>query len=314
MSRIVVAEMMDPRAVAQLAAHHEVFYDADLIDKPAELLREAAQCDALIVRNRTQVRGALLAALGDSGRCKAVGRLGVGMDNIDMDECQRLGIPVFPASGANAMSVAEYVIASAMMLLRGVYASTGAVAAGRWPRAALGHGRETAGKTMGLIGFGSIGQTVARLARALGMRVVAFDPAVGPQAPAFANLGVTCVNLSELLAQADVVSLHVPLLASTQGLFNAELVASMKRGAVLINTSRGPIVDLPAVAQALKSGHLGGAAIDVFEPEPLPATTYLQDCPNLLLTPHISGQSAESNERVSFMIADAVMQALQAKP
>ena len=310
MSRILVAEMMDPRAVAQLAARHEVHYDADLIDKPAELLREAAHCEALIVRNRTQVRGDLLAALGASGRCKAVGRLGVGMDNIDMDGCQRLGIAVFPASGANALSVAEYVIASAMMLLRGVYASSAAVAAGQWPRAALGLGRETAGKTMGIIGFGSIGQTVARLARGLGMRVIAFDAMLGPDAPVFADLGVPCVGLPELLAQADVVSLHVPLLASTQGLFNADRVATMKRGAVLINTSRGPVVDLPAVAQALRSGHLGGAAIDVFEPEPLPATAYLQDCPNLLLTPHISGQSAESNERVSFMIADAVLQAL----
>ena len=310
MSRILVAEMMDPRAVAQLAARHEVRYDADLIDKPAELLREAAHCDALIVRNRTQVRGALLAALGASGRCKAVGRLGVGMDNIDMEHCQRLGIAVFPASGANALSVAEYVIASTMMLLRGVYASSAAVAAGQWPRAALGLGRETAGKTMGIIGFGSIGQTVARLARSLGMRVIAFDAMLGPDAQAFADLGVPCVGLPELLAQADVVSLHVPLLPSTQNLFNAKLVASMKRGAVLINTSRGPVVDLPAVAQALRSGHLGGAAIDVFEPEPLPATAYLQDCPNLLLTPHISGQSAESNERVSFMIADAVLQAL----
>ena len=169
---------------------------------------------------------------------------------------------------------------------------------------------ETAGKTLGIIGFGSIGQTVARLARSLGMRVIAFDAMLGPDAPAFTNLGVACVNLPDLLAQADVVSLHVPLLPSTQNLFNAKLVATMKRGAVLINTSRGPVVDLPAVAQALRSGHLGGAAIDVFEPEPLPATAYLQDCPNLLLTPHISGQSAESNERVSFMIADAVLQAL----
>ena len=210
MSRILVAEMMDPRAVAQLAARHEVHYDADLIDKPAELLREAAHCEALIVRNRTQVRGDLLAALGASGRCKAVGRLGVGMDNIDMDGCQRLGIAVFPASGANALSVAEYVIASSMMLLRGVYASSAAVAAGQWPRAALGLGRETAGKTMGIIGFGSIGQTVARLARALSMRVIAFDAMLGPDAPVFADLGVPCVGLPELLAQADVVSLHVP--------------------------------------------------------------------------------------------------------
>jgi (S)-sulfolactate dehydrogenase len=310
MSRIVIAEMMDPRAVARLAARHEVLYDANLVDQPAKLLREAAHCDALIVRNRTQVRGALLAAFLEHGRGKVVGRLGVGMDNIDMALCDARGIQVFPATGANALSVAEYVIASAMLLLRGVYASSAAVAAGQWPRNALGNGREIAGKLLGIIGFGSIGQTVARLARGLGMDVIAFDSMLDQDAPVFQELGVKCAGLQEVITQADVITLHVPLVDGTRGLFNAQCVASMKPDAVLINSSRGHIVDLPAVAAALRSGHLGGAAIDVFDAEPLPASDYLRDCPNLLLTPHISGQSRESNERVSFMIADKVLQAL----
>ena len=164
---------MDERAVAQLRAAHDVLYAPALVDDAAQLLVEAANADALIVRNRTQVRGALLAAL--SPRCKVIGRLGVGLDNIDIAGCAAAGMAVIPATGANAQSVAEYVIASAMLLLRGAYASTGAVAQGKWPRNALSNGREIGGKTLGLVGFGSIGQLTAGLARALGMTVIAHD-------------------------------------------------------------------------------------------------------------------------------------------
>jgi len=307
MARIVITEFMDERAVAQLAAAHDVLYDPLLVDDTPRLINEAQQADVLIVRNRTQVRHALLSALG---RCKVVGRLGVGLDNIDVSGCEARGMRVIPASGANALSVAEYVLASAMLLLRGAYASTGAVAAGQWPRAALSDGRETAGQTLGIIGFGSIGQTTARLAQALGMKVIAFDAMLAPDAPVFSQAGVRFASLDELIAQADVVSLHVPLVDTTRGLFNASRIASMKKGAVLINTSRGHIVDLAAVATALRAGNLGGAAIDVFDVEPLQASTMLQACPNLLLTPHVSGLSVQANERVSFMIAEKILESL----
>jgi (S)-sulfolactate dehydrogenase len=217
---------------------------------------------------------------------------------------------VIPATGANALSVAEYVIASAMLLLRGAYQSTAAVAAGQWPRNALSSGREIAGKTLGLIGFGSIGQLSGELAQALGMRVIAFDAMMDRDHPLFASSGVRPVGLDELIAGADVVSLHVPLVDSTRNLFDAKRIAAMKKGAVLVNTARGGIVDEVALAAALRSGHLGGAAIDVFGSEPLPASPHFTDCPNLLLTPHIAGVSAESNERVSFLIADKVLEAL----
>lgn len=307
-ARIVISEFMDERAVAQLAAVHDVLYDPQLVDDATRLLTEARRADVLIVRNRTQVQGALLAALG---QCKLVGRLGVGLDNIDVSGCAAKGIQVIPATGANALSVAEYVMASAMLLLRGAYASTQAVATGQWPRNALSNGRETAGQTLGIIGFGSIGQTTARLAQGLGMKVMAFDAMLQPDAPVFSQNGVRFAGLDELVSQADVVTLHVPLVDTTRGLFNAARIAAMKKGAVLINTSRGHIVDLAAVAAALQSGHLGGAAIDVFDVEPLPANAALQDCPNLLLTPHISGVSLEANERVSFMIADKVLESLK---
>ena len=307
MARIVITEFMDERAVAQLQAAHDVLYDPKLVDDTPRLLAEAARAHALIVRNRTQVRGALLAALG---RCSVVGRLGVGLDNIDVPGCQARGMQVIPATGANALSVAEYVIATAMLLLRGAYAATPSVAAGQWPRNALSNGRETAGNTLGLVGFGAIGQLTATLARALGMQVIAFDAMMDDDHPAFAQLGVRSAGLDEVIAMSDVLSLHVPLVDSTRGLFNAERIASMKPGAVLINTARGGIIDEVALAAALRAGRLGGAAIDVFGTEPLPASPHFDGCPNLLLTPHIAGVSAESNERVSFLIADKVLEAL----
>ena len=309
MARIVITEIMDAPAVARLQAHHDVLYDPLLVDDSPRLLALAAGADALIVRNRTQVRGELLAALG---KCRVIGRLGVGLDNIDVTGCEARNIAVIPATGANALSVAEYVITSTMLLLRGAFMSTSDVVAGRWPRNALGNrGRETAGKTLGIIGFGSIGQLTGRLARGLGMNVVAFDAMMNEDAPAFQGSGVKCTGLQDLILQSDVVTLHVPLVDGTRGLFDAQRIASMKPGAILINTSRGPILDLQAVGAALRSGHLGGAAVDVFDVEPLVATPSLADCPNLLLTPHISGVSSESNDRVSTLIADKVLEGLR---
>ena len=307
MARIVITEFMDERAVAQLAARHDVLYAPTLVDNAARLLAEAATAHALIVRNRTAVRGGLLAALA---RCKVVGRLGVGLDNIDLPGCAARQIQVIPATGANALSVAEYVVTSALLLLRGAYAATPVVAAGQWPRTALSSGREIAGKTLGLIGFGSIGQRTAGLARALGMQVLAFDAALGAGHPAFVQHGVGCAGLDELIASCDVLSLHVPLTEGTRGLLSAARIAAMKPGAVLINTARGGIVDEPALAAALRSGQLGGAAIDVFFQEPLPPSPHFDGCPNLLLTPHIAGVTAEANERVSFLIAERVLAAL----
>lgn len=311
MARIVICEFMDERAVAQLAAKHEVLYDAALQKDTPRLLQEAANCDALIVRNLTQVRGELLAVLTASSRCKVIGRLGVGLDNIDVPGCEAAGTAVIPAIGANALSVAEFVITSALVLLRGAFMCTSGVASGAWPRSAVSNGREIAGQTLGVIGFGSIGQLTAQKARALGMNVVAFDAMLPEGAAVFAQYNVTQVALDALIQTSDVVTLHVPLVEGTRGLFNVARIASMKRGAVLINTSRGHILDVAAVAAALRSGHLGGAAIDVFDVEPMPASAELQDCPNLLLTPHISGLSYQSNERVSFMIAEKVLACLK---
>lgn len=310
MARVVITEFMDESAVARLRAAHDVLYDPTLVDDPARMLAEAPGADAWVVRNRTPVRGELLRALG---RCRVIGRLGVGLDNVDVAACEARGLPVIPATGANARSVGEYVITTAMMLLRGAYGASAELAAGAWPRARLSGGRELSGRTLGLVGFGSIGQTVAALARALGMEVIAFDAMRDEDDPIYARMGVRWTAFGQLIAASDVLSLHVPLDPGTRGLIDAFRLGQMKPDAILINTSRGGVVDEQAVAAALRAGTLGGAALDVFEQEPPGASAHFVDCPNLLLTPHVAGLSQDSNHRVSAMIAERVLEALAAR-
>ncbi len=305
--RVVIAEFMDPAAVDRLRARFDVHYDPALVERPEPLREALADAGALIVRNRTPVNAALLAR---APRLKVVGRLGVGLDNIDLDACRARGIEVIPATGANAQTVAEYVVCTAMMLLRGVYGASAEVAAGRWPRAALAGGRELAGKVFGLVGFGGIGQATARLARAFGVRLAAHDPWLAPGHPIARELGVEWLDLEPLLAAADVVSLHLPLTHATRGLLDGRRLGLMKRGAVLINTARGGIVDEAALAERLRAGHLGGAVLDVYAVEPLPATSPLAGAPNLILTPHVAGVTRESNTRVSDLIAERVIEFL----
>jgi (S)-sulfolactate dehydrogenase len=308
--RIVISEFMDRAAVELMAAHHDTHYDPELADRREALKALVADADALIVRNRTQVNAELLAA---ALRLKVVGRLGVGLDNIDVATCESRGLLVIPATGANALAVAEYVIGTALFLLRGVYGSTADVAAGNWPRSALSNGRELGGKTLGIVGFGSIGRRTARLGRALGMRVIGFDAQLSGSDRAWTAEQVEPRTLDALLAQADVVTLHVPLVAATRNLLDAARIGAMKSDAIVINTARGGVVDEAAIAAALRAGRLGGAALDVFDKEPLPAGSPLAGCPNLLLTPHVAGVTAESNERVSAMIAERVIAALASR-
>ena len=306
---IIISEFMDDSAVQSLRADFDVLHESSLVDRQADLQAAMKLADALIVRNRTQVDAALIAG---APTLKVVGRLGVGLDNIDTAACSARGIEVIAATGANAVSVAEYVVTTAMMLLRGVYFSSAQVAAGQWPRAQLSHGHELRGKTLGLIGFGSIGRVTARLAHNLGMSVVAHDPMVADNDAAWREHDVANRSLESLLAEADVVSLHVPLVAQTRGMLNASRIALMKRGAIVINSARGGIVDESALIDALRVGALGGAALDVFEHEPLAASPVWADVPNLILTPHVAGVTAEANARVSDMIAQRVAASLHA--
>ena len=309
MTRIVISEFMDLPAVESLRDAFDVDYAPELVDDRAALLARIADADALIVRNRTRVDRDVLAA---APRLRAVGRLGVGLDNIDVAACEAAGVAVYPATGANSLAVAEYVVATAMVLLRGAYLSSGEVAAGQWPRARMSQGREAAGKTLGLVGFGGIGRLTAKLAQGLGMRVLAHDPMLPPDAPAWSEAGVGWRELDPLFGEADVLSLHVPLTESTRGLVDAARLAQMKPDAILVNTARGGVVDETALAAALRSGKLGGAALDVFDDEPLRAGSPLAGAPNLILTPHIGGVTRESNERVSSLIAERIRAFLSA--
>lgn len=299
MAEIVICEFMDKDAVDDLTRDFDVLYQPNLVDDTPALCKELKGARALIVRNRTQVRGDVLAA-GDA--LEVVGRLGVGLDNIDVDACNARGIKVCPASGANSSSVAEYVVATAMMLLRSCYHGRHSMLAGKWPRAEM-QGREVGGRTLGLIGFGGIARLTAKMAMALGMRVAAYDPLVEAGDPVWGELGVTRMELDELLGAADVVSLHVPLIDSTRHLIDAASLKLMKTDAILINTARGGVVDDAAVAEALRAGKLGGAALDVFEDEPVKAENPFKDTPNLILTPHIAGVTYDSNIRVSAVTA-----------
>jgi (S)-sulfolactate dehydrogenase len=300
MPEIVVTEFIDEAALAGLA-QYDVHYEKTLHARPDEIARLAAEARALIVRNQTQIRGPLVDACK---RLEAVGRLGVGLDNIDVEACRARGIVVLPATGANDVSVAEYVIAGILMLLRGAYFSTEAVSAGAWPRNAL-TGREASGRLLGLVGYGGIARQVATRAAALGMRVVASDPFASVSAPA------EPATLDRLLAESDVVSLHVPLTAATKDLIGAREIARMKRGAILVNTARGGVVEEAALAEALKEGRLGGAMLDVFAREPLPRDTPFAGVPNLVLTPHIAGITEEPNARVSAVTVENVRRALE---
>lgn len=307
MPQIVVCEFMDSGAVDSLRRSYDVLFDDTLVDRPAELFAKLADCEAVIVRNRTQVNAELLS---HAPKLRVVGRLGVGLDNVALDTCNARNIAVFPATGANAPTVAEYVICTVMMLLRGAYHSSADVAAGRWPRTPLSEGREVGGKTLGIIGFGGIGRLTARLARGLGMRVVACDAAIAADASVWRETGVERREIDALLSESDAVTLHVPLTPGTRNLLDARRLAMMPREAVLVNTSRGGIIDEAALVAALREGRLGGAALDVFDQEPLMAGSPLVDVPRLILTPHIAGLTRESSVRVSTLIADKVAAAL----
>lgn len=307
--KIVISEFMDASAVDSLRRHFDVHADASLVDEPDRLRGLLADTDALIVRNRTQVTAALL---DGAPRLSVVGRLGVGLDNIALGACRERGVQVLPATGANAAAVAEYVIATSLMLLRGAYLSSTAVALGQWPRTALSNGREAAGGTMAVIGFGGIGRLVAQLARGIGMQVVGYDPQLPADAPCWQETGTRGMSFEDALRCADVVTVHVPLVESTHNLLGPVQLKMLKPHAVLINTSRGGVIDESALADALAQGRLGGAALDVFAEEPLKAGSPLADVPNLILTPHIAGLTVQSNERVSTLVASHVMNALLA--
>jgi (S)-sulfolactate dehydrogenase len=309
MTDILITEFIDQGALARLKSEFDVHYDVDLWDQPDAIADALQGVPGLIVRNQTQVRGVVLEK-ADALKC--VGRLGVGLDNIDTEVCAAHGIDVFPATGANSDSVAELAIGGLFVLFRKSYQATDEVIAGGWPRMRL-LGREVSGKTLAIIGFGSIGKALAWRAKGVGMTVTAWDPYIGMDDAVWAEHGVEPrPSIEAVIADADAVSVHVPLTDETRDMFDATMLGKMKSDALLLNLARGGIVNEADLVTALKDGVIGGAFLDTYNIEPLSAENFFKDVPNILLTPHVGARTVEADDRVSNMIADAVANCLRA--
>ncbi len=308
MADVLISEFMDKGVAEGLIAEFDVHWDPDLWGKRGELLAQVAGAQAIVVRNATRVNEELLEA---APHLKVVARMGVGLDNIDVDACAARGVEVCPSIGANAVSVAEYVIATAMILLRGLtYFATRDVAAGTWDRPKFAGSTEITGRTMGIVGFGSIGQVVGAKACGMGMNVIAYDAMLPEDHPAWGD--ARRVGLDDLVEEADVISLHCPKLPETIDLIDRRQFKRMKPGAVLINSARGGIVNEAACAHALRSGQIAGAALDTLDVEPITpeAGALFQGIDNLILTPHIAGITKESNRRIAEVAAENVRRVL----
>lgn len=303
--RVLVAEPLGQAGLDRLAQEHEV--DVRLNLARDELLAALPDYDALIVRSQVQVDSAAIAA---GARLKVVGRAGVGVDNIDVAAATSAGIAVVNAPTANTLAAAEHTMALMLALARRVAAADASVRGGEWRRADF-MGTELGGKTLGILGLGRVGLAVADRARAFAMNLLGSDPLVSAEAAA--TYGVRLVDVDQLLADSDVVTLHVPLVAQTRGLLDAARLGRMKRGALLINVARGGVVDEAALAGALESGQLGGAAIDVFAHEPL-GDSPLLSAPNTVLTPHLGASTAEAQARASLEVVQGVLDVLAGRP
>ncbi|HZG65241.1 MAG TPA: phosphoglycerate dehydrogenase, partial [Herpetosiphonaceae bacterium] len=301
MDRILITEKIGDEGLATLKGIADV--DLRLNLAPDALKEILPEYDALVVRSQTKVIDDVLEA---GTRLRVVGRAGTGVDNIDLAAATRRGILVVNAPASNSIAVAELTIGLLICLARQIPQAHASLEAGRWDRGKY-MGSEVRGKTLGLLGLGRIGAEVARRARALEMRILAYDPFISMERAE--QLGVHPVTLDELLRDSDAISLHVPLLDSTRNLLNAERLAQMKRGAWIVNCARGGIIDEPALLEALESGHIGGAAIDVWAKEP-PAATGLVGHPRVIGLPHLGASTEEAQALTAADVAEGVVDAL----
>ncbi len=302
--RVVLADSVSPEGVELLdAAEGLEVIDRSGADR-AELEAALADAAAVVVRSSTTVDGALLDA---APRLRIVGRAGVGVDNIDVEEATRRGIAVLNAPGGNTISTAELTLGLLLAAARRIPAADRSVRSGAWDRGAF-RGRQLQGMRLGVIGVGRIGSEVVQRARAFGMTVAVHDPYLPPERAE--DLGVERMELDALLRASDAVTLHAPLTDETRGMIGPDRLAVMKEGALLVNAARGGLVDEEALAAALREGRLGGAALDVYEAEPLPDDSPLRDAPNLVMTPHLGAATSEARREVALEIATGVRDAL----
>lgn len=301
---ILVADAIALEALTPLSSDSRFVLTVKTGLKGDDLRDAIAGADAVLVRSATKITRE---SLSRADRLKVIGRAGVGVDTIDVDAATERGIPVLTAPAGNTISAAELTMALLLALARRVPAADRSMRAGEWDRKSF-TGVELYGKTLGLIGAGRIGGEVATRARAFGMRVLVFDPFLGPERAT--ALGVERAALDDVLARADVLSVHVPLTAETQGLIGDTQIAHLKRTAFVLNVARGGVVDEDALLRALRSKRIAGAALDVFSSEPLPAEHPFRSLSNVVLTPHLGASTAEAQQNVALEIAEAVRAAL----
>jgi len=295
--RVLVSDDLSADGVA-LMRRAGLEVDVQVGLKPEQLEAIIGGYDGLAVRSATKVNAKLLEK---ATRLRVIGRAGVGVDNVDLEAATRRGVVVMNTPGGSSVTVAELTLAHMLALARHVAQATASVKAGKWEKKKF-QGHELAGKTLGVVGIGNIGSVVVERCRGMKMKAIAYDPFISPEAAD--KLGVRLVTLDELWAQADVISLHVPLTEQTRNLVNAQTLARMKKGALLVNCARGGVIDERALAESLASGHLGGAALDVFEKEPPPADHPLLAIDNFVCTPHLGASTEEAQAAVAVAIAE----------
>jgi D-3-phosphoglycerate dehydrogenase len=305
MSKILISDPIASEGVDLLSAKAQV--DVKLGMKPEELLGVIGEYEALVVRSETKVTRDVIEA--GSG-LKVIARAGIGVDNIDLSAATGAGIAVVNAPTGNTVAAAEHTVALMLALARNIPDANHSVKGGQWRRSAF-MGIEVRNKTLGIAGLGRVGSEVARRARSFGMRLVGFDPFVSPEYAR--QLGVSLMNLDELLAESDFVTLHTPLTDSTHGLIGVPQLKKIKPGARLINVARGELVDEEALLEALDSGQLSGAALDVFSQEP-PVGNALLDHPKVVATPHLGASTEEAQREVAVEAAEQVLAVLSGEP
>jgi D-3-phosphoglycerate dehydrogenase len=301
MARVLIAEPLAEAGVELLRAHHEV--DARAATTREELLSAVAGAEALVVRSATRVDAEVLEA---GRRLKVVGRAGIGLDNVDVAAATRLGIMVVNAPQSNVISAAEHTVALILAQARNIPQAHLALREGRWERGRF-QGAELYGKTLGIVGLGRVGALVAQRLNAFGMHLLAYDPYVSRDRAA--QMGVELASLADVLARADVVTVHLPKTPETTGLIGQSELAAMKPGARLVNTARGGIVDEAALAKAIDDGHLAGAALDVFAEEPTTQSP-LFDLDGVVVTPHLGASTTEAQDKAGVTIAQQLLLAL----
>jgi D-3-phosphoglycerate dehydrogenase len=296
--KIVVADDLPATALELLRAEGWEI-DARTGRAPDQLAADLTDAEAIVVRSATKVTATLIEA---APNLRAIARAGTGVDNVDVAAASARGIVVMNAPGANSVSVAELAVGMMLSLARHLPAADASMKLGKWEKKRF-LGRELREKTLGLAGLGRIGQEVARRSAAFGMRLIAHDPFISQQVAR--DLGVELVTLDDLFARADFVSLHMPSNANTRSMINAERLANARKGICILNTARGDLVDESALADAIESGHVGGAALDVFHKEP-PGDPRLQMLPQVVATPHIAASTREGQELVGTETAAAL--------